>query len=348
MNTKRVAGWTALAAGVGAVGAAAAVFAVREALKPGRDFEGKVVVITGGSRGLGLALARQFGIRGAKIAICARDADELKQAQQQLAKRVPDCYTQVCDVSQRDQVVSFLNAVRGEFGRIDVLVNNAGIIQVGPLANQTLGDFEQAMAINYWGAVYGSLEVLREMRQRRSGNIVNISSIGGKVAIPHLLPYSASKFALTGFSEGLHAELSGSGVKVTTVCPGLMRTGSQFQAMFKGQHQKEFAWFLLSSSTSLTSMSAERAAKQIVNATKRGQRELIVSWQAELMARVNGAFPEVMGMALAQVSRMLPDAGTTDGAEVNKKGRESESAVTRNPITAATRLAARRLNERSA
>jgi short-subunit dehydrogenase len=190
------------------------------------------------------------------------------------------------------------------------------------------------------------MNVLPEMRRRGDGNIVNISSIGGKIAVPHLLPYSASKFALTGFSEGLATELYRTGVKVTTVCPGLMRTGSQFQAIFKGQHEKEFAWFLLSSSTPLTSINVVRAARQIVNATRRGQRELLITWQAELLARFHGALPEFSGELLAQVNRLLPDAGESNSQ--TKKGRESESLLTRNPITASNRIAARRWNERHA
>ncbi|MEO8726697.1 MAG: SDR family NAD(P)-dependent oxidoreductase [Acidobacteriaceae bacterium] len=343
-KTRRIGhilGWTTLAAGVTT---AATVLAVREMLKPGRDFDGKVVAITGGSRGLGLALAREFGRRGARLALCARNGAELETAKQRLRKVAPDCFTQVCDVSDRAQVEKFLGAVRQHFGPIDVLVNNAGVIQVGPLENQKLEDFEQTMAVNFWGAVYSTFAVLPEMRRRGSGHIVNISSIGGKVAIPHLLPYSASKFALTGFSQGLATELHGSGVKVTTVWPGLMRTGSQFQAEFKGQHEKEFAWFLLGSSTPLTSMKAERAASQIVNATKRGQRELIIGWQAEMLSRIHGALPELTGAALAQVNRLLPNASGTDTGM--KKGRDSESLATRNPITASNRFAAKRLNER--
>lgn len=336
-----ILGWGTLAAGITT---AATVLAVREMLKPGRDFEGKVVVITGGSRGLGLALAREFGRRGARLALCARNAEELQAAKHQLRKVAPECFTQVCDVSERVQVEDFLTTVRQHFGQIDVLVNNAGIIQVGPLENQKLEDFEQAMAVNFWGAVYATLAVLPEMRRRGKGGIVNICSVGGKVAVPHLLPYSASKFALTGFSQGLATELHGSGVKVTTVSPGLMRTGSQFQAHFKGQHEKEFAWFLLSSSTPLTSMKAERAARQIVNAAKRGQRELTVGWQAKVLSRVHGSLPELTGAMLAQVNRCLPTASESDTGM--KRGCDSESLATRNPFTASNRFAARRLNER--
>ena len=343
-NLKRVAGITALAATAGAI---ATAFAVRKALQPGRDFEGKTVVVTGGSRGLGLALCREFGNRGARMATCARRPEELADAQRLLEAKGIDCYTEVCDVTRQDDVRRFLQNVRDRFGSIDVLVNNAGIIGVGPVQNQTVADFEEAMAINFWGAVYGTLEVLSEMTQRGHGNIVNISSIGGKVAVPHLLPYSASKFALAGFSEGLRAELHRTGVRVTTVCPGLMRTGSQVQALCKGQHEKEYAWFMLSSATPLSSIKAERAARQIVNATKKGQAELIITWQAELLARTHGLAPELVAQVLAFVNTILPDPAP-DGHLVKKAGHESETMWTRNPVSLPIRAAANRLNEKHA
>lgn len=100
------------------------------------------------------------------------------------------------------------------------------------------------------------------MRARRRGRIVNITSIGGKVGMPHLLPYTCAKFATVGLSEGLRAELGREGIRVTTIVPGLMRTGSHLKAMFRGQHEQEFTWFSLGASLPLVSMGAERAARQ--------------------------------------------------------------------------------------
>ena len=344
ITVKKARNAAAISAGALALGGVGAAFALRRAFRPRNDFDGKVVVVTGGARGLGFALAQEFARRGAKVAINSRSESEVASARDKLAALNFPCYAAVCDITDRQQVETFLSAVRSHLGPIDVLVNNAGIIQVGPFANQKIEDFEEAMAINFWGAVYNTYAALPDMLARRRGNIVNISSIGGKIAVPHLLPYSASKFALTGFSEGLNAELHGSGVNVTTVCPGLMRTGSQFNALFKGQNKKEFAWFLLGSSTPLSSINARRAACQIVNATKRNQRELIITWQAELASRVHGVLPELSGAVLARVNKFLPDAGSDNESKI--KGADSESAMTRNPITTSNRIAARRLNER--
>ena len=172
-------------------------------------------------------------------------------------------------------------AVNNRFGHIDVLVNNAGVIQVGPIEVMTHEDFELAMQAHFWGPLNTILAVLPSMRQRRQGRIVNISSIGGKVSVPHLVPYSASKFALVGLSKGLRAELMKDGIEVTTVCPGLMRTGSPRNADFKGQHRFEYAWFSISDALPLLTVSAENAARQIVHACKRGQAELVISIPAK-------------------------------------------------------------------
>ena len=131
------------------------------------------------------------------------------------------------------------------------------------------------MATNFWGMLYPTLALLPEMRARRSGRIVNITSIGGKLGIPHLLPYSASKFAAVGFSQGLRAELAGDGIKVVTVCPGLMRTGSPRNAIFRGQHRSEYAWFSISDALPGLSISAESAARRIVAACRRGDAEVL-------------------------------------------------------------------------
>src|SRR5204862_3041411 len=113
------------------------------------------------------------------------------------------------------------------------------------------------------------------MRQREKGRIVNIASIGGKIGIPHLVPYCVGKFALVGYSQGLRAELENNGVVVTTVCPGLMRTGSARKAFFKGQSEAEYAWFKISDSLPLLTISAEKAARDILHACQRGDAQAI-------------------------------------------------------------------------
>ena len=263
------------------------------------DLKDKVVVITGGSRGLGLVMAREFAREGARVVITARDERELQRAQDDLQQRGAEVLAIKCDVTLPDDVAEMVATVSDHFGKIDVLVNNAGIIQVGPMETMSKEDLRETMRTHFWGPVNTIFAVLPQMRVRKQGRIVNISSIGGKVSIPHLVPYCASKFALVGLSKGLRTELRKDGIVVTTVCPGLMRTGSPRNADFKGQHRAEYAWFSISDSLPLMSISAERAASQIVQACKQGRAELLISVQAKIVALCDALFPEATAELLA-------------------------------------------------
>ena len=328
-----------------AAAGAGALLAARTVVRRWReyDFRGKAVLITGGSRGLGLVMAREFAREGARIAICARDPGELARARDDLAARGADVLAVPCDVTDRAQVNELVKVISDRFGRIDVLVNNAGVIQVGPVEVMTLEDYEEAMKTHFWAPLYTTLAVLPEMRRRRRGRIVNISSIGGKVSVPHLVPYSASKFALVGLSAGLRAELEKDGIIVTTVCPGLMRTGSPRNAVFKGQHRAEYAWFSISDSLPVTSMQAERAARQILAACRRGDAEVILSLQAVLAVKFQALFPELTADMLGLVNRLLPGPGGVGRRRV--KGKDSESALAPSLLTALSDRAALRNNE---
>ena len=201
------------------------------------DLRGQVVLITGGSRGLGFLLAREFALEGARVAFCARDPEELRRAQADLESRGVEVYPIRSDVSDRDQVTRMIDDVTQSLGPVDILVNNAGIMEVGPIQTMDLENFERAMDIMFWGPFTPSGRFFLRCWIERAGTIVNITSIGGKISFPHLLPYCAAKFALVGLSEGLHAELRNQGVKVVTVVPGFMRTGSYQQAFFAGQSE---------------------------------------------------------------------------------------------------------------
>lgn len=307
------------------------------------DLRGKVILITGGSRGLGFLMAREFVDAGSRVAICARDEQELETARHELEDRGADVLALRCNIADRTQVEALVHQVVTRFGEIDVLVNNAGIIQVGPLATMHLEDFEQAMDTNFWGAVYATLAVLPAMRARRSGRIVNITSIGSKVAVPHLIPYDCAKFALRGFSEGLRAELKKDGITVVTIVPGLMRTGSPVNALFKGQHAKEYTWFSLGDALPITAMSAQRAARRIVTATRRGEAEVTLSWQARLLGLVHDLFPGATADFLGVVDRFLPRADGDTGAPV--RGMRLSSALSPSPLTMLMNRAARSFNQ---
>ena len=299
------------------------------------DLHGKRAVVTGGSRGLGFALARELRAQGARVAICARGEEQLFAAR---AKLGDDVVAIPCDVGDRDQVDAFVE----EVGPVDVLVNNAGVITVGPWRTQTLDDFRELLDIQLWGILHTTLAVLPSMVERGQGRIANVTSVGGKVSVPWLLPYNTAKFAAVGFSEGLRAELAGTGVKVTTVVPGLMRTGSFLSASFKGDRASlEYSLFAPLSATPVTTVSAERAARRIVAALRRGDPEITLGLHAKLAARANGIAPGAVAAALSLVARALPEVRGTD----RRRGSELDSPLDHSPLTAPGRRAAQRLNQ---
>lgn len=309
------------------------------------DLAGRVVLITGGSRGLGLVMAREFARQGARLSICARDERELDNARRDLEARGADVLTTRCDVSVREEVEAWVERSRSELGRIDVLVNNASIIQTAPLASMTVADFEQAVRVNYLGTVYATFATLPHMRARGDGRIVNITSIGGKFAVPHLLPYSAAKFAAVGFSEGLRAELSRDGILVTTIVPGLMRTGSPPNAFFKGKRELEYTMFSLADATPLTATSATRAARRIIRAARRGEAEVTLTWQAKLGRLAHGIAPGLITDILALSNRLLPRAPEHGGGGEPVRGMKLATAASPSLATILMNRAARRNNE---
>lgn len=295
-----------LLAGALLLGACLAIRVIRTSRYSLRD---KVAVITGGSRGLGLVLARHICAQGGSVALIARDADELARAKADLAARGSVLLTIECDLLDAGQIQSAVQQIIDRFGRIDILINNAGIIEVGPLQNMTREDFERAMRLHFWAPYELVSQIVPEMRTWGGGRIVNISSIGGKVAMPHLAPYSASKFALTGFSDAIRAELARDNIHVTTVAPGMMRTGSHVNARFKGKHDIEFAWFAASAGAPLISMNADRAARKILAACRRGQPSLTLTFAARAAILGNALFPNLTGYVMKLASRFLPGTG---------------------------------------
>jgi short-subunit dehydrogenase len=237
-----------------------------------------------------------------------------------------------------------MRQVREHLGPVDILVNNAGIIQVGPVETMTADDFRQAMDVMYWGVVYPTLAVLPDMTRRRHGHILNITSIGGKVSVPHLLPYSGAKFAAVGFSQGLAAEARRHGIKVTNLSPGLMRTGSHLHARFKGNQANELTWFGLSASAPLLAMDAERAARQAIEALERGEPDRVLSIPAVTLATFHGLFPGLTVDLLSLVNRFLmPRSGSQDtssreGAAIPRSGSGWYRALTRLGGSAAERF----------
>ncbi|MGI4822021.1 MAG: SDR family NAD(P)-dependent oxidoreductase [Janthinobacterium lividum] len=343
--TKRPSSSWLWAAGLGVAALASTVWRNR---RGSYELTGRTVLITGGSRGLGLVLARLAVAEGARVAICARDEQELERARQDLltyGAAEKDVLALARDITDAAEVRALVTEVESRFGGIDVLINNAGIILGGPLENMDARDFEDSMNTHFWAPFHAMQAVLPGMRRRGEGRIVNISSLGGKVAIPHLTAYSASKFALVGLSEGFRAELSQYGIYVTTVCPGLLRTGSPGHAEIKGQHKKEYAWFSIADAMPGFTMNAEQAARRIWNASRRGDGELILTLPAKLLAAFHGVLPGTTVDVLAWVNRALPATGESAAANERRKGYESETPLSRSFLTKLNQQEAKRNNE---
>lgn len=295
-----------LAAGAAAFGAAWWLLRTRRRY----PVRGKVVLVTGSSRGLGLAMAQRFGERGARVVLTARSVTELDAARTLLLQRravsPDDVLTIPCDVRDNGQVKAMFREVAETWSPVEVLVNNAGIITVGPMETLALSAYQDAMQTNFFGTVHCTLAALPYMLARGDGAIANIASIGGNVAVPHLLPYSASKFATVGFSQGLTAEVLHKGVRVTTVSPGLLRTGSPLHAIFSGRSAEEYRWFNLSASLPGISRNAYAAAGRVVKAVERGELSFSITPQAAIAARLAQVWPALTMHTLALVNRLLP------------------------------------------
>ena len=411
----------AIAAGSAAIGWAA----YRRATM--LDLAGKCVVISGGSRGLGLEMAREFLDGGARVALLARDPEELERARAALigwaqrpqesgpvpatqdsagvtaigaaedsaeikgavaagqdstqtngagavgqnsaeadgaaaagqdsaeamgAESTPqrgvelsDVIIVPCDVRDPASAVRAADDVLAVFPQIDILANVAGIIDVAPYDHLTPEDYRDSLDTHFWGP----MNMIRAVVGRMSpgSRIINISSIGGLVSVPHLLPYSVGKFALTGYSEGLHPELARRGIHVTTVCPGLMRTGSHVRARFKGRHRQEFAWFAASSGSPLASISARKAARKIVQACRMARPFLILTPQARALQLMHALAPNSTAHAMRLATQLLPEPADEADAEADRtrEGWESTSEAAPSILTRRADRAIERNNE---
>lgn len=324
------------ALGVAAIAAGAAL---RRATR--MSFRGKVAVITGGSRGLGLALARELAKEGARTHLIARDIEELRRAAESLRDLRARTDLWPCDLRDPAQVKNVITDIATHEGRIDLLINNAGTILVAPFQALEPGDFAEAMELHFWAPLEAIRAALPMLKQAR-GRIVNIASIGGRVAVPHLAAYTASKFALAGLSEGLRCELREAGVRVTTVSPGLMRTGSHFHAGFKGDTRKEFAWFSLGATLPFLSIGAGRAARQILRAARAGKAELTITLQARIITALHALAPNLFARGLELAHHLLPRSTAAGPA---RAGSECTSWISPSFLTTLGDRAARRLNQ---
>lgn len=308
------------------------------------SFRGKSVLITGGSRGLGLAMALEFAREGAKVAVIARDRDELLRAKSKVEALVPNSHLRAytCDVTDPREFAEAIKLVALDQGGLDVLVNNAGAITVGPFESMDNEDFKAQMELHFMAPVRACRLALPYLRERPGARIVNISSMGGKVAVPHMLPYDASKFALAGFSQGLMAELAEEGISVTTVYPAVMRTGSPIQAVFKGDHHKEFAWFASADVLPGFSLAADSAARKIVQAARDRQAELVPSLPGKARNVLAALLPETFASIMGVLAALMPKGNSRQ----HFTGADSRKVFDRSPLFWPLRVRSRQMEKK--
>lgn len=307
--------------------------AVSDALQP-KVFPARVAVVCGGSRGLGRALALEFARRGVSVAVCARSQSAVERTTRELEALGTRAYGEACDLRHTEQVEGFLARVTERLGAIDLLVANAATLNVAPIETREAKDFDEAWESIFKTALNPVLGVLPAMRARQGGTLVFITSIGGKIGVPHLAPYSAAKFAQVGFAQALRGEVQRDGVHVLTVVPGLMRTGSPAHVTFKGDPEKEFAWFTAGALAPVLSIDADRAARRIADAIERKEDELVYTLPARLAARLHDLVPGVFNALVSLAGALLPKA---PAIALELEGKDVSRTSTAKPVVALKR-----------
>lgn len=295
-------------------------------------------------------MARELGRRGYQVVICARTEKDLDRAAASLRAEGHRIDPYMCDVSKQDAVETMVAWAEREIGPVEVMVCVAGIIQVGPLTATSRDQLDAAIATMLWGPINTALAVTPAMQQRQRGRIGIITSVGGQIAAPHLLAYSTAKFGAVGFSRGLRSELAPDHISVTTVTPGLMRTGSHLRALFAGDHEREFAWFATAASLPVLSIDADRAARRIVTGIVAGRSSVILTPLAMIAPVVAAVAPGATAALLALVHRLLPAAPADQLADAAPiEGRRAETKLSRSARSIVARLTVlgRRAAERS-
>ncbi|PTR30205.1 hypothetical protein C8K36_10253 [Rhodococcus sp. OK519] len=271
------------------------------------EFAGKVCVITGAGSGIGRAVALNLAGRGAKIALSDMDSTGLAETVRQVEALGADVKSDHLDVTQREAVLAYADAVVAHFGKVNQVYNNAGIAFHGEVERSEFKDIERIMDVDFWGVVNGTKAFLPHVIASGDGHIVNISSLFGLLAIPGQSAYNAAKFAVRGFTESLRQEMliAKHPVKVTCVHPGGIKTAIARNAtMPDGDDQVTFAQFF---DKRLARTTPEDAAKTIVNGVRKGKARVLIGADAKFLdAWVRIVGPSYQRVVATITSRVMP------------------------------------------
>jgi len=313
---------------LGTMVAAGTMWGARAWLRSRRwiELRDRVIVITGSDSGFGLIQARQVAAQGAIVVLAARDARKLDAAAEAVRREgASEVLAIPTDVSKPDEARWLIDTAVERFGRLDVLINTAGLMLVGAEPTVTLDDLRNLMDVNFWGAVYTTRAALPHMRQARFGRIANVSSIGGRVAVPHMQPYTVSKFALTGYTKSLRPEALRDNIYVTGIYPMTIRTGGHRHAWFKGNREAEYSWFSLGDVIPGLAASAERAARKAIRGIQGGDPEVIIGLGARLQIAIDSLLPNWSAEMMDLLEYALPAPTNLDGPAL--QGREIHGLI---------------------
>ena len=268
---------------------------------PMKDFGGRVAVVTGAASGIGQALAQRFAREGCNLALVDIDEAGLARTRALVEDEGRRASVHVVDVSDRARMQALPDEVVGEHGRVDVLVNNAGVAVAGTLEEQSLEDFEWIVGINFWGVVYGCKFFLPHLRGSDDAYIVNLSSLFGLVGIPGQSSYCATKFAVRGLSESIGAELHDTAVRVMSVHPGGVNTNIAKSGRYADSYAKAHARVV--KFFEKRTMPAARCADIIVNGMKANATRMLVTPEAHLADALTRIFPRLPRSWIGKASK---------------------------------------------
>ena len=248
-----------------------------------QTLEGKVVALTGAGSGIGRALAVMLSKAGSKLALADINPDSLQETCDLLPDHT-ESYCQIIDVSDPEQVQSYADATAEHFGKVDLIINNAGVFLSQAIADLSIKEMKWLMDINFWGIVYGCKSFLPYLQQHKDAHIVNISSIFGLVASPNQAAYCASKFAVRGFTETLRQETKGTGTNVSCVIPGGIKTNIVRNGrFFNGSNEITSKKNAVQKFEEMATITPERAAQVIINGILSNKKRIFIGPDTRLI-----------------------------------------------------------------
>src|SRR2546421_12168741 len=259
------------------------------------DVSSKVVVVTGASMGIGEALARIFADHGARVVLLSRDAGRAEAARDRVG-HTERTLALSCDVRNREEIDRVLSLTLHHFERIDLWINNAGHGLQDAVAHMDMAACRDMFDTNFFGSVFAMQAAILVMKQQRSGTIVNVSSVAGHIPLPFHAAYSATKFAMNAIGKAARVELAGTGIQITTVCPGYVRTDFGANAI-KGAERKEIR------PAAARGISAKRVARATLNGYLKQKREVIVPWTMHPVVKIYQLFPGLVEWSMIRMAK---------------------------------------------